>query len=74
MKGGPAGVFGTAPLVFTAAKVVEKQQLGEIEMVGWEEKFEELLGYSVYRFLNEKMKEALGFINLDIKCPSCCSK
>jgi hypothetical protein len=72
LKGGPAGVIGTAPLAFGAAHVVKKLK-GKpmVEVDGWMRALEEMLQCSVDEFLNDDMKGVLDVLGTGVKCASC---
>jgi hypothetical protein len=70
IKGGPAGLIGTAPLVFLAAKAIEKLSSGEVELVNWREWLETELRCSVDEFI-EGMEGVTEYMDAEIKCPRC---
>jgi len=71
LKGGPVGLAGTAPMVFTAAKVMQKvQPEGETAAGEWKGLLEQDLGCSIDEFM-EMMREAIWYIFAEIKCCRC---
>lgn len=69
LRGGPFGLVGTAPLVFSAVKVMQKVQMegGSMEH-DWRELMDEVLEDSAERYLEEMME---GPLDSEIKCPCC---
>ena len=72
LKGGPLGLVGTPPLVFSAAKTAEKiQRTGGNAACDWKELLEEELGQPAIDFLTEKAEGAAGPVTSNISCPKC---
>lgn len=71
LKGGLAGVDGTAPLVFSAAMAEQRVLADGEESTSREKLVEDSLGCSATHFLEEKLKGAMTYVTAEIKCPRC---
>jgi hypothetical protein len=76
LKGGGFGMVGTAPLVFAAAKTMEKVTraggaIGSGGISNWKELLDNYLGSSSDAFLEEKMKIDFGTLSAIVECPEC---
>jgi hypothetical protein len=70
LKGGAFGKIGTAPLVFSAAKTMQKIQGGGT-IHNWKELLDEDLGQSAESFLKEVRESQAGLLDSYVKCPKC---
>jgi len=75
LRGGAYGPIGTVPLVFSAAKTVQKIQ-SQAETTGrnWREQLDEALGQSAGGMLKEQMEKERDPLVSDVKCPKCDSE
>lgn len=72
LKGGPFGLTGTAPLVFSTAKTMQKmQEEGLRDNPRWQEMLDKDFGRSSEGFIKEKVKAGRGPLSSNIKCPRC---
>jgi hypothetical protein len=72
LKGGPIGLTGTAPLVFSAAQVMQKISTeGCPSTCDWKGMLDEALGQSAEGFVKEQLEKAGELIGVDVKCPQC---
>ena len=71
LRGGPFGKIGTSPLVFSAAKVMQRIQQGDGAGENWEKMLDEILGQPAEEFLKEMRELAPGPLDSCPTCPTC---
>ena len=75
LKGGPFGQVGTAPLVFSAARTLEKiQREGGATKGDWQGLLDEDLGSSYDNQLEKLSLANFGLLTSIVTCPECHQK
>jgi len=73
LKGGPCGLIGTAPFVFSVNRVIQETcDNGSAAVnVSWREIISNDIGCPFDEHVGKVFKEMGAFVGSDIRCPKC---